>query len=45
MSECFLSGHRHGYVSNFYIVDLKIFATASRRYTGDIQNSVRSRFV
>jgi len=32
-------------VSNFYIVDLENFATASRRYTGDIHNSVRSRFV
>jgi len=26
-------------VSNFYIVDLENFATASRRYTGDIHNS------
>jgi len=26
-------------VSNFYIVDLEHFATASRRYTGDIHNS------
>jgi len=24
--------------SNFYIVDLENFATASRRYTGDIHN-------
>ena len=26
-------------MSNFYIVDLENFATASRRYTGDIHNS------
>jgi len=26
-------------------MDLENFATASRRYTGDIHNSVRSRFV
>ena len=39
MSECSLSGRGHGHVSNFYIVDLENFATASRRYTGDIHNS------
>jgi len=39
MSECSLSGRGQGHVSNFYIVDLENFATASRRYTGDIQNS------
>jgi len=39
MSECFLSGRGQGDVSNFYIVDLENFATASRRYTGDIHNS------
>ena len=39
MSECSLSGRGHGHVSNFYIVDLKNFATANRRYTGDIHNS------
>jgi len=39
MSECFLSGRGQGPVSNFYIVDLDNFATASRRYTGDIHNS------
>jgi len=38
MSECFLSGRSQGHVSNFYIVDLENFATASRRYTG-IHNS------
>jgi len=45
MSECSLSGRGKGYVSNFYIVDLENFATASRRYTGDIHNSVRRWFV
>ena len=39
MSDCFLSGRGQGHVSNFYIVDLENFATASRRYTGDIHNS------
>ena len=37
-------GRGQGHVSNFYIVDVENFATASR-YTGDIHNSVRSRFV
>jgi len=45
MSECSLNGRVQGHVSNFYIVYLENFATASRRYTGDIHNSVRSRFV
>jgi len=39
MSECSVSGRGQGHVSNFYIVDLENFATASRRYTGDIHNS------
>jgi len=39
MSECSLSGRGQGHVSNFYIVDIENFATASRRYTGDIHNS------
>jgi len=34
MSECSLSGRGQGHVSNFYIVGLENFATASRRYTG-----------
>jgi len=38
-SECFLSGRSQGHLSNFYVVDLENFATASRRYTGDIHNS------
>jgi len=45
MSECSVSGRGHGHTSNFYIVDLENFATASRRYTGDIHNLVPSRFV
>ena len=45
MSVCSLSGRGQGHVSNFYIVDLENFATASRRYTGDVHNLVRSRFV
>jgi len=43
MSECSLSGRDQGHVSNFYFVDLENFATASRRYTGDIHD--RRRFV
>ena len=39
MSECSLSGRGYGHVSNFYIVDLENFATASRLYTGDIHNT------
>jgi len=39
MSECSLSGRGQGHVSNVYIVDLENFATASRRYTGDIHNT------
>jgi len=38
MSGCSLSGRGQGHVSNLYIVDLENFATASRRYTGDIHN-------
>jgi len=45
MSECSLSGRGQGDVSNFYIVDLENFATASRRYTGDIHKLDRCRFV
>ena len=39
MSECSLSGRGQGHVSNFYIVDIENFATASRRCTGDIHNT------
>ena len=45
MSECSLSGRGQGHVSKFDIVDLENFATASRRYAGNIHNSVRRRFV
>ena len=38
MSEYSLSGRGQGHVSNFYIVDLENFTTASRQYTGDIHN-------
>jgi len=38
-SECSLNGRGQGHVNNFFIVDLENFATASRRYTGDIHNS------
>ena len=38
MSGCSLSGRGQGHVSNLYIVDLENFATASRRYTGNIHN-------
>ena len=44
MSEYSLSGRGQGHVSNFYTVDLENFATASRRYTGDIHLD-RRRFV
>jgi len=39
MSEYSLSRRGQGHVSNFCIVDLENFATASHRYTGDIHNS------
>jgi len=39
MSEGSLGGHGRGQVSNFYIVHLENFATATRRYTVDIHNS------
>jgi len=39
MSEYSLSGRGQDHVSNFCIVDVENFATASRRYTGDIHNS------
>ena len=45
MSECSLSGRGQGYVSNFYIVDLENFATASRRKTGDTQLNVVGLFM
>jgi len=39
MGECSLSGRGQGHMSNFYIVNFENFATASRRYTGDIHNT------
>jgi len=36
MIECSLNGRGQGHVSNFYIVDLENFVTASRRYTDEI---------
>ena len=44
MSECSLSGRGQGHVSNFYIVDLEKFATASRRRQV-IYTTQRRRFV
>jgi len=32
-------GRGQGHVSNFYILDLENFATATRRYTRDIHNT------
>ena len=45
MSECSLSERGRGHVSNFYIVYLENFATASCRYTGDHTQGDRCRFV
>ena len=39
MNECSLSWRGQGHLSNFYIVDLENFTTASRRQTGDVHNS------
>ena len=39
MSEYSLTGRGQGHVSNFYLVDLENFATASGLYIGDIHNS------
>jgi len=39
MSECSVGERGQGHVSNFYIVDLENFTTASPRLTGDIHNS------
>ena len=47
MSECSLSGRGQGHVSNFYIVDLEYFATASRRVRkgGSTVLTVRVRYI
>ena len=39
MSEYSLRGRGQGHVSNNYIADLENFATANRRYAGDIHSS------
>jgi len=39
MSERCLSGPGQGTCEQFLLVELENFATASRRYTGDIHNS------
>ena len=49
MSECFLSGHGQGHVSNFYIVDLENFGTESgyrqldrRRFVHDTYRTMKA---
>ena len=44
MSECFLSGRGQSHVSNFYIVDLKNFATASRRWRNFLSPEFGAKF-
>jgi len=41
MSECSQSGRGQGHVSNFYIVDLENFATASRRLVYDTYKTIK----
>jgi len=45
VTDCPLSGPGQGHVSNFYIVDLENFATASRRCTGVINELVDGQLV
>jgi len=45
ITDCPLSGRRQGHVSNFYIVDLEKFATASRLRTGVINEVVDGQLV
>jgi len=45
MSECPLRGRGQGHVSNFYIVDLENFATASHRCTAVINELVDDQLV
>jgi len=45
MAECPLSGRGQGHVSNFYIVDLENFATASHRCTGVMNELVNGQIV
>jgi len=42
MSQCSLSGRGQGHVSNFYIVDLENFATASRRFVYDTYKTTKT---
>ena len=45
MDDCPLSGRGQGHVSNFYIVVLENFATASRRCNGVTSNLVDGQLV
>jgi len=45
MAECPLSGRGQGHASNFYIVDLENFATASHRCTGVMNELVNGQIV
>jgi len=45
MTDCPLSGHCQGHVSNFYILVLENFATASRRCTGVINELLDGQLV
>ena len=45
VTDCPLSGRGQGHVSNFYIVDLQNFATASRRCTCVINKLVDGQLV
>jgi len=45
MSDCTISGHGQGHMSNFYIADLENFATASHRCTGVINELVDGQLV
>jgi len=45
MTDFPLSGRGEGHVSNFYILDLKNFATASRRCIGVISKLVDGQLI
>jgi len=45
VTDCPLNGRGQGHVSNFYILDLENFATASRRCNGVINKLVDGHFV
>jgi len=42
MSECSLGGRGQGHVSNFYIVYLENFATASRLFVYDTYKTMKA---